>query len=279
MRWVRGFQKEIIHMCDMTHPHVRHDSSICVTRLIHVCDITHPYVWHDSSICVTWLLHMCDMTHSYVWHDSPICVTWLLHMCDMTHPYVCHDSFILHTCGSAGVSGLYDYAASLICQCISHMSVPCQCIFHMSVPCKMAFFICQCVVWQRILYAWYHTWLISEMTHFRNDSPIRVKWLMPHLMNDFFIRVKCLLSCVTHFEALGEQVPRRRLSCVPWFFRNKTLIRVTWLIHTSDKIIHTLHTLKGWVSRLHDCVFDMCDVTPSWMTCSYTLDVVYMSYS
>jgi len=41
-----------------------------VTWLIHMCDMTHSYVWHDSFICVTWLIHMCDMTHSYVWHDS-----------------------------------------------------------------------------------------------------------------------------------------------------------------------------------------------------------------
>jgi len=35
-----------------------------VTWLIHMCDMTHSYVWHDSSICVMWLFHMCDMTHS-----------------------------------------------------------------------------------------------------------------------------------------------------------------------------------------------------------------------
>jgi len=97
------------------------DSFICVTWLIHMCDMTHSYVWHDSSngcswlyengsfTCVTWLIHMCDMTHpmdvvrcmgmthSYVWHDSFVCVTWLIHMCDMTHSYVWHDSFICVT--------------------------------------------------------------------------------------------------------------------------------------------------------------------------------------
>ena len=43
-----------------------HDSFICVTWLIHMCDMTHSYVWHDSFI--------------YVWHDSFICVTWLIHI-------------------------------------------------------------------------------------------------------------------------------------------------------------------------------------------------------
>jgi len=67
--------------------------------LLHMCDMTHAYVWHDSCICVTWLVHMCDMTRSYVWHGSCICVTWLIYVCDMTHSYVAslihmwHDSF------------------------------------------------------------------------------------------------------------------------------------------------------------------------------------------
>jgi len=70
-----------------------------VTELVHVCDITHSYVWHDSFICVTWLIHMCDVTHAYVGHESFIYVTelGLIHMWDMTHSYVRHDSFICET--------------------------------------------------------------------------------------------------------------------------------------------------------------------------------------
>ena len=105
----------LIHMCDMTHSYVWHDSFIYVTWPMHMseqvlldvskwwcvtwlippvymsvrvgtllCDMAHSYVWHDSFICVTWLIHKCDMTHSYVWRVSFICVTWLIHMCDMT---------------------------------------------------------------------------------------------------------------------------------------------------------------------------------------------------
>jgi len=85
-----------------------YDSLICATWLIHMCDMTHSYVWHDSirehSFAlpvsmnkthlyvwrttikrVTWLIHMCDMTPSCVWHDSFICVACLIHVCDMTH--------------------------------------------------------------------------------------------------------------------------------------------------------------------------------------------------
>jgi len=88
-----------------------------VTWLIHMCDMTHSYVWHDSFICVTWLIHMkwrvrvcghvrmrfmilprvcmCmwDMTQSHAGHDSFEWVTSLSHMRDMTHSYVRHDAF------------------------------------------------------------------------------------------------------------------------------------------------------------------------------------------
>jgi len=71
--------------------HARHDSFMCVIRLMHMCDMTHWYVWHDSLICVTWLIHM---TLWHVWHDPLICVTWLIHICDMTHSHTRHDSFM-----------------------------------------------------------------------------------------------------------------------------------------------------------------------------------------
>jgi len=63
------------HMCDVTHnlQQARHRTSItscsahvpfiCVTWLIHMCDMTHSYVWHDSFICVTCPIRECDVTH------------------------------------------------------------------------------------------------------------------------------------------------------------------------------------------------------------------------
>ena len=65
-----------------------------VTWLIHVCDMTHSCVWHDSFMYVTWLIQICDMTHSCVWHDSFMYVTRLIHVCDMTHSCMWHDSFV-----------------------------------------------------------------------------------------------------------------------------------------------------------------------------------------
>ena len=41
---------------DMTH--IWMGPIIHVICLIHMCDMTHSYVWHDSFICVTWLIHV-----------------------------------------------------------------------------------------------------------------------------------------------------------------------------------------------------------------------------
>jgi len=106
----------IFHVWDMTRPHVRHDSSICVypafrrvTRPIHMRDMILSHVRYDSFICATWLIHMCDMTDSHMRHDIFVCVytanppgaqhdsytcaTWLIHMCNMAHTHVQHDAY------------------------------------------------------------------------------------------------------------------------------------------------------------------------------------------
>ena len=68
-----------------------------VEALLHVCDMTHSYVWHDSITYGTWLIHARDMTHShcdmthmthpYVWHDSFTCVTWRIHILVRPDPF------------------------------------------------------------------------------------------------------------------------------------------------------------------------------------------------
>jgi len=75
----------LIHVCNRFSGGV--DSSvrvsfICVTRRIHMCDMAHSHVWHDSF---------------NVWHDAFICGTWLIQRCDVTHSYLRHDSFIYVT--------------------------------------------------------------------------------------------------------------------------------------------------------------------------------------
>ena len=68
------------HTHTHTHMHTLLHSKNCevnysyVRWRIHMCDMAHSCVCHDSFTCVT-RIHMCDMTHSDVCHDSFICVT------------------------------------------------------------------------------------------------------------------------------------------------------------------------------------------------------------
>jgi len=87
------------HMCTMTHFHVGHDSSWCVTWLpvmLLKCDMTHIYVWHDLFSCGTWLILMYDMTNFDAWHESCWSATRFKFICDMTNLHVTHDSFSCH---------------------------------------------------------------------------------------------------------------------------------------------------------------------------------------
>ena len=58
--------------------------------IIHLCEMTHLQVWHDSFKCVPWFIHTRDTTHSCLWHTSFICmsITWPNRM------YVWHKSSI-----------------------------------------------------------------------------------------------------------------------------------------------------------------------------------------
>jgi len=87
---------EISHIKCLTCPHLSLIEAFqkywtCVTWLIHMFDMTHSYMRHDSFKFETWLIHMCDMTHACGWHDSCMCVTWPftcmmwhIHMRDIT---------------------------------------------------------------------------------------------------------------------------------------------------------------------------------------------------
>jgi len=141
----------LIHICDMTHSYVRHDSFICATWLIHTCDMTHPHVWHDPFIRMTWLIHICDMTRSYVWQYSFIYVTWLIHTYDMTHSYVRHDSFIrlawlIHMCNMTRSYVWHDTSRAPLASTISktlRSVLVCVCV------CVL---VCVCVYWRVCVY-------------------------------------------------------------------------------------------------------------------------------
>jgi len=78
-------------MCD----HVRHELFICETWHVHMWDMTHSYVWHDSFVCVIRLIHeRRDMSYSSVRHDPFMCETWPINVECMGHSSVRHDPFM-----------------------------------------------------------------------------------------------------------------------------------------------------------------------------------------
>jgi len=87
-----------MHMCDMTHSYLWHDSCTCVTWVIHMCAMTCACVQH-AHICATWIIEICDMLHAYVWHDACKYVTWFVPTCAMTLTYMWCDSWRM-TCGA-----------------------------------------------------------------------------------------------------------------------------------------------------------------------------------
>jgi len=141
----------LIHMCNMTHLYVWHDSFICVAWLIHMCYLTHSYVRDHSFIlslvysfvCALCLirigfsvgacilnfvisLHTWNMTHSYVWRDTFICVTWFIRMCGKTHSWLRQNS----------ATELSDRTHSYCC-CRTHL-----CVQHVSFALESS--VCAC---------------------------------------------------------------------------------------------------------------------------------------
>jgi len=178
----------LIHMWDMTHSCVWHDSFIHGTWRFRLranvlpsvrCDMTRSYMWHDSFTCViwllrvcsmtdsyvTWLIHMWDMTHSCVWHDSFMRVTWLQDpfICDMTHSYVRHHTFICAT--------WLIYTWHLICSIACKRAAKCE-LWHDSFICETSLFHVCDITHSCVLH--------NYMTHscVWHDSFMCVSWLI-----------------------------------------------------------------------------------------------------
>jgi len=221
----------LIHMCDMTHSYVWHDSFLCVTWRIHMCGMTHSYVWYDSFICVIWIMHMCDMMHSCVWHDSLICVTWLIRICDMTHSYAWHDSFIcvirlIHMCDFTHFYVWHDS-----CICVTWLIYKCDMshwfVWHDSyaahnyrVAMVMSHISCHTYEWVMS-----HIWM-SHVTNMNESCHI----FLSNVWHDSFI---CVTSyavhnhCVTHMNKLCRTFERKTRDTF-------SFINVTRPIHMCD---------------------------------------------
>jgi len=216
----------LIHMRDMTHSYVWHDSFICVTWLIHIRDMTHSYVWHDSFISETWLtLHTWDIrlkcthiffshkraliltkeTHDEAMNDTATChyterlnsfiwATWLLHMSDMTHLYERHDSFFTH---DIYVWNIHTFCARVRYMCLTHTSL---CMT--KSPTATRWMTPWQITTQRDLTHSYerHDSFISETSLILDTWDIRVNYT--HI---FFLRKRALiLTKETHDEAMND---------------------------------------------------------------------------
>jgi len=82
------------HMWMSHDTHTGHDSFTCVTWLIHICDMTHSHVWHDSGtldhgramshVTHMWMSHVTHMWMSHVTH------MWMSHVTHMWMSHVTH---------------------------------------------------------------------------------------------------------------------------------------------------------------------------------------------
>ena len=87
--WIVIHNPNWIHNINTQHPpfapwitrvgHSTGDRGSCVTWLIHMCDMTHSYVWHDSFICETWLIVQGTAPVLYTIHSYTTSCVWVLY--------------------------------------------------------------------------------------------------------------------------------------------------------------------------------------------------------
>ena len=99
LRMIKYGSTKVCGTWDMTDSYMGHETFIYGTWLIHIWDMTHTSVWHDSLpmieygpaiICGTWLIHLCGTNLSSVRHGlvtiiesksaKVLCVTLLIYV-------------------------------------------------------------------------------------------------------------------------------------------------------------------------------------------------------
>jgi len=174
----------VAHHIHMAHTHVTCivTCSLCATWLIHVCDMIHSCVWHDSFIIhgaythVNSISHVCVcMRHewcmSHVTHMNESCHTheWVMsHTCEFYKPfarimesrvhYVRHDSFIYVTWHANDIS--HSRESCLYGSC----AIAYTCLIHLRdmPPCLQRVRMC---IYRKVLYICIYTYTNSLQTY------------------------------------------------------------------------------------------------------------------
>jgi len=102
-------------------------SPTLTTWLIHMCDMSHLYVWHDSFICVTCRIHMCDMIDS----PGPSLQHAATHCNTLQHPAT-HCSTLQHT--AAHFNTLQHNVT--YCNTLQHTAAHCNTLQHTATHCN-----------------------------------------------------------------------------------------------------------------------------------------------
>ena len=257
--------------CQGSHSQTRYVLFICMKR-----DMTHPHVWHDSSTCVTWLICMCEITtgsthlyvrmpHLYVrmprealicmcecliprhgkqsnetWYDAFICMN---HVGDTSHPYARHDASIFknHVCDTSHpqwimcvrVDTSHPYVIKwIMCVRHSHQWIMCatrlspmcatrrinmyeSCLRHVPSMCHLLQHACA----TRLIHWIMFTTRRIHVAHM--NEPCLIHVILNHACDTFH-------PCVRHVASNESCVCDASHPCV----RYDTLICATGLIHT-----------------------------------------------
>ena len=211
--------------------------------------MTHPHVWHDSSACVTWGIRMCV----YVWHDSFIYVTWLIHKCDMSHSHVCrewhpnmgHDSFIwvAHS-HMRHDSFIFVAFRNHICDMIQ---IPLICVIWRTMWVTWCFFFHAF----DMNHTWHScSWLKQQWAHVKAHTIIAHSWQWAHDCVLWALHIELFVEFMAHSNELivmahnTEWVMTYMHICVTWLIQHiyahsneLIVIYMTIMAHNTELIV------------------------------------------
>jgi len=226
---------------------------LCVTLLIHMCDMTHSYVWHDSFICVTWT-YESRLALDYVCGASfvRVRVHVRVHVCVpvlVPVPVPVPVSACACACVCACASRLLNmlHSGNLLC-CIHHMWKS-----HVSHV-NASYHIHEWVSCVTNINEACHTyeWVLSHVTHIwmSFESCHTYKWVLSHVthVNEFWVMAHTSVYPL-HNESRHTQLFQKRI-CVWHDFARRQPTHMNESCHTYEWVLSHM-----WMSHVtHTCI-------------------------